>query len=76
MTKYFGEVESEINECLCHVYEIEVENPRSAYDKLAEMIESGVTGEFVMIYQITTPRIGAKLPQPVYDFMNGFSIYE
>jgi hypothetical protein len=53
------------------VVEIDAENPEAALARA-----SGFLSEYEYVYQICTDVEGAELPQPVYDYMNGFKIYK
>ena len=53
------------------VVEVEAQTPEEALELGAEQ----ATGEWEYIYQICKRLPGVELPQPVYDYFNGFSIY-
>ena len=76
MIEYFGELENENKDYHFKVFSVMAENPEEAYEKLLEMIEKNKTGEYTSIYQISRKFEGIELPQPVYDFCNGFELYK
>ena len=76
MNEYFGELENEEKQHYFRFFPVMAETPEEAYAKLSHMIEEGKTGVYIFIYQISKKIEGVELPQPVFDFMNGFEIYK
>lgn len=74
MTKFYVEIakDEELNQShYARIVTIESETPESAYDKAWKMLAEDET-----IEQITTDVNGCSLPQPVYDWFNGFELYK
>lgn len=70
MRKYYGEVcNDEDFERKHRVITVEATNVQQAFDRIREK-----KGPYEMIYQITRDFTDCSLPQPVYDFFNGFSL--
>jgi len=54
---------------------IKFEVPELNIDELKEAMGNVELEDDEYIYQVCAPVKGCKLPQPCYDFFNGFSIY-
>jgi len=72
MRKYIGEVANGENWGRAHrIIVVEADNREEALKKIRELKNPDES-----IYQVSTPREGCELPQPVWDFFNGGEIYE
>ena len=69
---YVGELaDPKEGESLCRVVKVEAKNPKEALWKLNKQLKQGE-----WVYQICAEKEGCNLPQPVFDYMNGFKLYE
>ena len=72
MPEYVGEVANDENwEKRHRTITVVCEDSRAALNRINQLKKPEET-----VYQICTEVEGASLPQPVFDFFNGFTIYE
>lgn len=76
MYEFFGELENEEKQDYFKVFPVMAKDAKHAHEILSQMISENKTGVYTFIYQISRKFDWAELPQPVFDFMNGFEIYE
>lgn len=71
MTEYTIEITTDEDQDRGRIMKVVTSSPRDAMSKVTKHLQNN---EY--IYQILRPVKGSKLPQPCYDFFNGFNIYE
>lgn len=69
MTKFYVEVTED--DKYFRIVEVETQTAREAFRLVNEKLD-----EDEYIYQICKDFPDVELPQPVYDFFNGFKLYE